>query len=141
MADPRLVKEWLQKGDEDFEFASSVVENTTFYGQICFHFHQAAEKYLKAYMIALDLEFKKIHDLPVLLKSCSATEHNLQVLRDDCKFLNRFYIDTRYPVHWPTNYTKEEALKAKNAVLPGNEHESLKGKSIHEDNGHEVFSE
>ena len=32
---------------------------------------------------------------------------------DDCRFLNGFYIDTRYPVHWPTQYTKEEALKAK----------------------------
>ena len=35
---------------------------------------------------------------------------------DDCRFLNGFYIDTRYPVHWPTQYTKEEALKAKKAA-------------------------
>ena len=25
-------------------------------------------------------------------------------------------IDTRYPVHWPTHYTKEEALKAQIAT-------------------------
>ena len=35
---------------------------------------------------------------------------------NDCKLLNRFYIDTRYPVHWPTHYTKEEALKAQKAT-------------------------
>jgi len=35
---------------------------------------------------------------------------------NDCRFLNGFYIDTRYPVHWPTQYTKEEALKAKKAA-------------------------
>lgn len=116
MADPRLVSEWLEKAEEDFEFAISVIEVSTFYGQICFHFHQAAEKYLKTFMMARDLEFKKIHDLPVLLKSCSAVEASLKVLQDDCKFLNRFYIDTRYPVHWPTNYTKEEALKARDAA-------------------------
>ena len=116
MADPKVVKEWLQKADEDMGFATSVIEDTTYYAQICFHFHQAAEKYLKSYVIAWDLEFKKIHDLPVLLKSCSAVEGSLKVLQDDCKFLNRFYIDTRYPVHWPTNYTKEEALKARNAA-------------------------
>jgi len=116
MADPLLVSEWLEKAEEDFEFAVSVIEDSTFYAQICFHFHQAAEKHLKTYMIARDLEFKKIHDLPILLKSCSAIVPNLQILQDDCKFLNRFYIDTRYPVHWPTNYTKEEALKAKKAA-------------------------
>jgi HEPN domain-containing protein len=115
MADPQIVLEWFKKADEDFNFASSVIKDSTFYAQICFHFHQAAEKYLKAYIIAFDLEFKKIHDLPVLLKSCLAIDSNLDLLLDDCIFLNRFYIDTRYPVHWPTRYNKDEALKAKKA--------------------------
>ena len=56
-----------------------------------------------------------IHDLQVLLKSCLAKDPNLQELMDDCKFLNGFYIETRYPVHWPTQYTKEEAFRAKRA--------------------------
>jgi HEPN domain-containing protein len=115
MAEPRLINDWLKKAEEDFGFASSVLEDSTFYAQICFHFHQAAEKYLKAFIVARDLEFQKIHDLLVLLKLCSAVEPGFSEIRDDCKFLNRFYIDTRYPVHWPTNYTKEEALKAKSA--------------------------
>jgi HEPN domain-containing protein len=92
MADPRLVSEWLEKAEEDFGFAISIIEDSTFYAQICFHFHQAAEKHLKTYMIARDMEFKRIHDLPMLLKSCSAIEPNLQVLQDDCRFLNRFSI-------------------------------------------------
>ena len=54
MADPKIVMEWLKKADEDYGFALSVVEDSTFYAQICFHFHQAAEKYLKAYIIAND---------------------------------------------------------------------------------------
>lgn len=116
MVDPQVIGEWIRKADEDFEFAVSVIEDTTFFAQICFHFHQAAEKYLKAFVIAVDLDFKKIHDLPVLLKSCSDKEPSLDVLLDDCKLLNRFYIDTRYPVHWPTEYTREEALRAKNAA-------------------------
>jgi HEPN domain-containing protein len=69
MADPQVTLEWLEKADEDLDFAVSVIEETTFYAQICFHFHQAAEKYLKSFIVALDLEFKKIHDLPVLLKT------------------------------------------------------------------------
>ena len=116
MADPKVIDEWIKKANEDYEFAVSVIEESSFYAQICFHFHQAAEKYLKSYIIAYDLEFKKIHDLSMLLKLCLTKKPTLKILMDDCKFLNRFYIDTRYPVHWPTNYTKEEALKAKSAA-------------------------
>ncbi len=65
MVDPEVVQEWLAKADEDFEFAKvNLMEGKPFYSQICFHFQQAAEKYLKAYIIAHELEFRKIHDLP-----------------------------------------------------------------------------
>jgi HEPN domain-containing protein len=115
MADSRLTDEWIKKAEEDYQFAVSVLEDSSFYAQICFHFHQAAEKYLKAFIVARELDFQKIHDLMVLLKLCLSVEPGLSGIQDDCKFLNRFYIDTRYPVHWPTNYNKEEALKAKRA--------------------------
>jgi len=65
MADPQLVQEWLDKAEEDFGFAASVIKESPYYAQICFHFHQAAEKYLKAHIIAHDLKFEKIHDLPL----------------------------------------------------------------------------
>jgi len=116
MVDPQLVQEWLNKADEDFGFADSVMKESLYFAQICFHFHQAAEKYLKAYIIAHDLEFQKIHDLPILLKICMQQDPGLQIILDHCKFLNRYYIDTRYPVHWPTSYDKEETQKAKLAA-------------------------
>jgi HEPN domain-containing protein len=116
MAEERLIREWLEKAEEDFEFALSVIDQSSFYAQICFHFHQAAEKYLKTLIIALELEFRKIHDLPVLLQSCLGKKPELESLIEGCRFLNAFYIDTRYPVHWPTRYTKEEAFKAKTAT-------------------------
>ena len=84
MVDPQIIAEWLQKADEDFDFACSVIDDSPFYAQICFHFHQAAEKYLKSLIIAYDLEFKKIHDLPVLLKLCLARKPGLEILMDDC---------------------------------------------------------
>lgn len=116
MVDPQIIHEWLKKADDDLEFACSVIDDSPFYAQICFHFHQAAEKYLKSFIIAYNLEFKKIHDLPVLLKSCMVKKPELQILMDDCRLLNGFYIEARYPVHWPTQYTKEMALKAKSAA-------------------------
>ena len=62
------------------------------------------------------LEFKKVHDLIVLLKICQNKEPTLEQLIEECKFLNRFYIDTRYPVHWPTHYTFKVAKKAEESV-------------------------
>lgn len=47
---------------------------------------------------------------------CSAKAPHLQVLVNDCKILNGYYIDTRYPVHWPTAYNKDEATRAKLAA-------------------------
>lgn len=64
MADPGLVKGWIKKADEDLQYAgASFKEKLGFYPQICFHLHQAVEKYLKAYIVAKDLTFQKIHDL------------------------------------------------------------------------------
>jgi len=116
MADPKLIQEWLQKADEDLGFAASIIEDSPFYAQICFHFQQAAEKYLKAIIVADDLEFQKIHDLITLLKSCLGRRPELIRLMPDCTLLNRFYIDTRYPVHWPTDYTKDKAFLAQAAA-------------------------
>jgi HEPN domain-containing protein len=44
MVNRRLIEEWIRKADEDFGFASSIIENSTYYAQICFHYQQAAEK-------------------------------------------------------------------------------------------------
>jgi HEPN domain-containing protein len=42
MADAKLIHEWLQKANEDLEFAASIIEDSPFYAQICFHFQQSA---------------------------------------------------------------------------------------------------
>ncbi|MBI3353828.1 MAG: HEPN domain-containing protein [Nitrospirae bacterium] len=92
MVDPKVVYEWLNKADEDFNFAdANLSEGNNFYAQICFHFHQAAEKYLKAFIIAYDLEFEKIHNLINLLKICGKQESSLLSLLEECELLNPFY--------------------------------------------------
>jgi HEPN domain-containing protein len=117
MADPGIVREWLSKADEDFNFAKiNLEEDHKFYSQVCFHFHQAAEKYLKTYIAAYNLEFEKIHNLIALLKICGKKDASLLALMDQCELLSTAYIDTRYPVHWPTDYTAERALKSEDAA-------------------------
>ena len=116
MADPIVVREWLAKADDDYNFAKvTLSEDNKYYSQICFHFQQAAEKYLKAFIVAYDLEFEKIHNLIALLKICGKKDTSLLALMEQCELLNTAYIDTRYPVHWPTDYSKDKALKMQDA--------------------------
>ena len=117
MVDSVIIREWIDKADEDFKFAEvNLKERGNFFAPICFHFHQASEKYLKAFIIAFELEFRKIHNLLHLIEICKDKEPSFENIREDCKTLNRFYIDTRYPVHWPTNYTMDEGQKAYDAA-------------------------
>jgi HEPN domain-containing protein len=110
------IREWLKKADEDYNFACSILPDTTFYAQICFHFQQAAEKHLKAYIVGKGLEFRKIHELRKLLLICEKRAPSFSTLREAGDFLSPFYIDTRYPVHWPSTVTREEATKAEGAA-------------------------
>jgi HEPN domain-containing protein len=109
---PEIVKEWIQKADEDYGFALSSIECNEYFGPICFHFQQAAEKYLKAVIIANELDFRPVHNLIELLTICKKASPDILELEQACRFLNPFYIDTRYPVHWPTEYNRITALKA-----------------------------
>jgi HEPN domain-containing protein len=117
MADPAIAKEWLEKADEDFLFAeANLRDGSEFYAQLCFHFQQAAEKYLKAYIIGKGLPFDRVHDLVHLLKTCSAHKQEFSELKEECILLNTAYIETRYPVHWPTDYTRETMEQAQLAA-------------------------
>lgn len=111
-----IVKEWIEKAEEDFNFASSSLEMGNYFAQICFHFHQAAEKYLKAFIIANELEFRPIHNLLELLEICKQKELKIEEIEESCRYLNPFYIDTRYPVHWPTRYNHETSATAKDST-------------------------
>ena len=116
MQHKEVVKEWIEKAEEDFGFAASSLENGKYYAQICFHFQQAVEKYLKAFIIASELEFRAVHNILELLAVCKTKEAKFESIEEACRYLNPFYINTRYPVHWPSHYDKETALKAKKSA-------------------------
>ena len=110
---PKIVKEWIEKAEEDYGFACASIEDTIYFAQVCFHFQQAAEKYLKAFIVANKLDFRPVHNLLELLTICRRTAPDIDELEEACRFLNPFYIDTRYPVHWPTQYDKDTAVRSK----------------------------
>lgn len=113
------LKDWIILADEDLGFASTNLEDeeTNYFSQICFHFQQAAEKYLKAYIVANNLEFRKIHELPTLLAICQKHNQGFENLKEDCDFLTEFYFETRYPAYVPVSrITREMAKKAEEST-------------------------
>lgn len=103
--------EWLFKADEDFAFATGSLERELeYYGPICLHFHEAGEKYLKAYIVAFELPFGKIHDLEKLVAVCAAHDASFSVLVESARALNPFYTEVRYPGETYIRATKALAI-------------------------------
>ena len=75
---PEIAKEWIEKAEEDYGFACEGIERTDYFAQVCFHFQQAAEKYLKAFIVANKLEFRAVHNLLELLEICRQNEPGIE---------------------------------------------------------------
>jgi len=90
MKPPEIAKEWLEKAEEDYGFACACLEETNYFAQVCFHFQQAAEKYLKAFIIANKLEFRTVHNLLELLDTCKQKDPGIEELEQACRFLNPY---------------------------------------------------
>lgn len=81
MVDQKIIKEWVSMADDDLAFAKAAMENNLeYYLQVCFYLHQATEKILKAYILANDLRFEKIHDLNKLLQICAQDDEKFNEL-------------------------------------------------------------
>ena len=89
----------------------------------CFLSQQMAEKYFKAFLIAKNREFPKIHLLDSLLELCIKIYYIFKELKKEAISLNDYYIDARYPGDYPEFSLKEakqafnNALKIKEFVL------------------------
>lgn len=72
-----IIKEWLDKADEDLKVCEELLDKEGFRNAVAFHAQQAAEKYLKALWEYFGIEVIKTHDLYFL------REELLKKNRDD----------------------------------------------------------
>jgi HEPN domain-containing protein len=92
------VQEWLEVADRDLDSALLLNEAVRRHFEvICYLCAQAAEKYLKGFLIFIDIVPKKTHDLVLLNDLCAEIDNDFQNIYDECRFLNRFATDIRYP--------------------------------------------
>jgi len=87
---------WLDLADEDRQVAQ-LAYKARIYNQACFHAQQGTEKCLKAFLIDRDGKFPKTHSLVELLMLASVNDKALLQLKDECLYLDQFYVPTRYP--------------------------------------------
>ncbi|MCK4245102.1 MAG: HEPN domain-containing protein [Candidatus Omnitrophica bacterium] len=112
-----LAKEWFEKGNHDLDEAKLSFEHGGWTDIICFHCQQAAEKYLKGFLVSQGVNIGKlkkwqIHELPKLWKECNKLNRNFKSIEEECIVLNGYYIEPRYPLGEPKVYSKKEAKEA-----------------------------
>ena len=107
-----LIDSWIDKAEKDLRSAKhelsfpDVVTET-----ICFHSQQAAEKYLKAYLIFLGISFTKTHEIGELITKCESKDSEISVLKEEADILTDYAIEVRYPEEW-IEPSLEEAKEA-----------------------------
>jgi HEPN domain-containing protein len=107
----KIAKEWVIKSQNDLKSAEILFRENGPTDSLCFHCHQAVEKILKGFLVFNKKEFPKVHDLIHLLNLCKKLDKNLEKLEKDVSFLNRYYIETRYPPE-VIAYSKKECKKS-----------------------------
>ena len=89
---------WVAKGDEDHvAIRLLLVGPDTPWTVVSFHAQQAAEKYLKALLVAKGQVVEKTHDLGRLLELDVKLVPALATLEEDCQRLTAYAVDSRYP--------------------------------------------
>lgn len=93
-----IVNTWIEKADHDLGSARLIFHHIPdYFDTIAFHCQQAVEKYIKASLIHLDIEFLRSHDLPYLLQILSRKTDIDPETFDKAILLNGFSVEIRYP--------------------------------------------
>jgi HEPN domain-containing protein len=89
---------WIIKGDHDLGTARITYKHIPeFLDTVTFHCQQAAEKYLKAYLIYLSVPFRFTHDLIYLLDIICESDPDVMKLYDALSELQSYALEVRYP--------------------------------------------
>ncbi len=94
----RVAAEWVVKADNDLKNATHTLK----LGQacpadtVCFHAQQCAEKYLKAYLVFLRLDFPKTHEIEKLISLLPAGARPKLRVEEQAR-LTEYAVTPRYP--------------------------------------------
>jgi|YelNatPaOPRAMG01_1025707.scaffolds.fasta_scaffold00501_25 HEPN domain-containing protein len=91
------VAAWVRKAENDLRTIRACLQSQDPpWDAVCFHAQQAAEKFLKAFLVAHRVAPPRVHDLMKLLTLCADHDPSLSSVEPDCSVLTNFAL-VRYP--------------------------------------------
>ena len=108
MANQEVVSEWLTRGQKDAEEAEFLLKNNRPLEDVGFFIQQAIEKHLKGFLIYNGWELEKIHNLVTLADKAIKIDKRFELFIPFMRKITRYYTESRYPVGYEVEYTKEE---------------------------------
>ncbi|MDP4011529.1 MAG: HEPN domain-containing protein [Candidatus Roizmanbacteria bacterium] len=103
--------EWFAIADDDLAYANVGLKEDDFYSLIAFHAQQAAEKYLKGFLVLHGIKPLYSHDLSILIKECAKLDPTFTEIASEADILSPFAVDIRYPVYY-SSISSAQANKA-----------------------------
>jgi len=112
-----LVAGWIRKAESDLANAQLCLASARALDTVCFHAQQAAEKYLKAYLTAEEIEFPFVHNLEKLVELCARQDPAFAALKALSQMLTPYAVELRYDEEfWPSPDTARQALEGALAI-------------------------
>lgn len=104
---------WLGKADQDLEMAHRALDpKGPLPTMACYHAQQAAEKHLKAYLVARQVPFRLVHDLVYLVQLCAEHDPSFRELLQPGEVLGEYATRMRYPLEGELEPDEERAREA-----------------------------
>ena len=108
---PEPVRQWVHKASGDLRSARLLLAaNPPEPDAVAFHAQQAAEKYLKAYLVHLGIDPPRTHDLITLFDLIAPHDDRLEPLRESARPLSPLAVQVRYPFAEATVDEARDAL-------------------------------
>jgi HEPN domain-containing protein len=108
----RLVRNWVSKAEADLAACDVLSKQPSVLGGIvAFHAQQVVEKYMKAVLTFRQVDFRKTHDLGILLSLLAVDDESLRDELISVVVLTDYGVEVRYPGDLPEVST-EEAVEA-----------------------------
>lgn len=108
-------RRWFKKAEEDELSIQAILKGEGSPATVCFLAQQMAEKYLKGLLVFYQKPYLKVHDLLGLGTLVLEINPDVNTLHGSLGFLNRYYIEARYPGDYP-EISFQEAKKAYRAA-------------------------
>ncbi len=97
----RVVRQWIDKAENDLRNAEHTLtmEESCPFDTVCFHAQQCVEKYFKAQLTYLSIDFPKIHDVGELIRLLPPHLRPAIPVADQER-LTDYVVEARYPGDW-----------------------------------------